>query len=900
VVDPSQPLACYCPATTSYNTPSATSCSPTVQLCSGSYICDPSCLTCSGPSNLQCFSCVNSSQVLFQSGSNAYGQCVAPCTSTQYRNSNGNCQNLDCSPFNYCNGNGACVENTTSQVSVCACLSPFTGSNCSIPLSCPTLNNCGGNGTCSFNTVTDSLYCQCHPGWIGNNCSTAVAYATSALVATEVGGTQITITSSANFTVWDNVACTLGGHSVTGFIVPPLAYCNLPPYFTYLVLAPFTVLVNGTTKITSRMDMLNSNLIPYSTAMMNSLMWTTGTARTISYKTTNVFSLGSSTVSVRLYQWIFDPYNINAPTPVLMDLGVIATGPNNGTISVTISEPFNWTTTLYVLSLQSGIYASNQYAALNSSTAAAQCTYFAENGINIENSGWPFAACPSPGYTSTVFDACAAVIMEPLMQSSQTCTADPDTDDICLYPSATPNTWEQLWEPYKPSNFQGTVVQYFASVTLPKLFCCEPTSTKNSNIPSTCQNNYIANRVLQTFSLTKRSSGGPTTPRYALGLAYGTTHFLTLDGSHFTFNALGEFVLLQNTTTNLSVQIRLVREGGANATYVSAAAIEYESSSLGVYLDQYGQFAITFSGEFRTTPLSVGDQILLPGESITLTMQSANTLKAYLFNGIIVTIQSDQVSSLTSLQFLVPYAFVGTPSSPSFSGLLGQFDGARSDDFLLQGGSLPLSSSSTTQQLQSFGDSWRVGENETLFLYPTGQDYTTMNDNTGFVPDYPETLAVNPQFTVTAQKLCQAAGSAQFQSDCVFDVVEAGSYKASAASISMGRLYSNSLLGSNQPPAISPNSASILQVHLNDNIAVSFGVSDVDGNEFGVFPTSSPSTGGILASPPNNSSNAYTFSFTVTGDLFLAPSIAPLVIIAVDTNGLASSATTNFQVVYST
>jgi len=116
----------------------------------------------------------------------------------------------------------------------------------------------------------------------------------------------------------------------------------------------------------------------------------------------------------------------------------------------------------------------------------------------------------------------------------------------------------------------------------------------------------------------------------------------------------------------------------------------------------------------------------------------------------------------------------------------------------------------------------------------------------------------------------------------------------------MGRLYSGYLIGNNQPPAISTTSASTVQVHLNGHIAVSFGVSDVDGNGFGVFATSTPSTGGTLASPPNNSSSTYTYSFTVTSDLFLAPSIAPLMILAVDTNGLASSATTNFQVVYST
>ena len=98
----------------------------------------------------------------------------------------------------------------------------------------------------------------------------------------------------------------------------------------------------------------------------------------------------------------------------------------------------------------------------------------------------------------------------------------------------------------------------------------------------------------------------------------------------------------------------------------------------------------------------------------------------------------------------------------------------------------------------------------------------------------------------------------------------------------MGRLYASYLIGYNRPPTISPTSPSTVQVHLNANIVVSFGVSDVDGNEFGVYAISTPTAGDLLTSPPNNSSSTYTYSFTVTSDLFLAPSIAPLMILAVD------------------
>jgi len=340
-----------------------------------------------------------------------------------------------------------------------------------VSLSCSAFNQCSWHGTCAYNSVTNAVYCECAVGWSGASCSIQV-YATSTLSATEIGGSLITITSIFNFTMWDNVTCIFGGASVTGFIVPPLAYCTVPPYYTYLVFQPFTLLVNGTSKITSRLLYSYSNMLPTSSTQLSSFLWTTGTARTINYNTTNVFSLGNSTVAVHLYQWNFDPFDINVPTPVLVDLGVITSGPNNDTISVTIPQPFAWTTALYVLSLQSGYYTYNQYVALNSSTAAAQCTDFGENVIDVRNSGGFAQSCPSDPNSPIEFAACSLVVSEPPIEKPQTCLADPDTEDICLYPSMTPNTWYQLWEPFKFSLSEGPVVQYFASTQLPKVFCC--------------------------------------------------------------------------------------------------------------------------------------------------------------------------------------------------------------------------------------------------------------------------------------------------------------------------------------------------------------------------------------------------------------------------------------------
>ena len=476
VVDPSQPLVCYCPATTSYSTPLATSCSPPVQLCSGSYLCDPSCLTCSGSSNTQCLSCSNAAQSLFQFGSNPYGQCVSPCLSTQFRGSSGTCQNLDCSSFNNCTENGVCYGNTTSQLSACSCFSSFTGSNCSIPLSCPTLSNCNGHGACSFNTVTESLFCQCNVVWTGPQCTTQVSYATSTLSGPEVGGSLITITSSASFTMWDNVTCAFGGTAVTGFIVSPVAYCIAPPHFSYSVNVPFVLLVNGTSKLssTSKFSYTYSNQLLTTYQPLSSFFWPNPTTG-ISYTHTSVYSSGSDNVQVHLYQWSFDPFDINVPNPVLVDLGVIASGPNIGTISVDLTQPsFLWTTVLYVLSLQSGLSVENQYLVLTPSDFGKECAYFGENVISVLNSGGFAQSCPSPGYTSYLFETCSSLVMEPVIEPfNAPCVADPDFQDICLYPYATPDTWYQLWEPFKFSLSEGPVVQYFSATQLPSSFAAK-------------------------------------------------------------------------------------------------------------------------------------------------------------------------------------------------------------------------------------------------------------------------------------------------------------------------------------------------------------------------------------------------------------------------------------------
>jgi hypothetical protein len=66
-------------------------------------------------------------------------------------------------------------------------------------------------------------------------------------------------------------------------------------------------------------------------------------------------------------------------------------------------------------------------------------------------------------------------------------------------------------------------------------------------------------------------------------------------------------------------------------------------------------------------------------------------------------------------------------------GLLGNFNGDASDDYVTRSGNR-LSINSTEEELfYNFGFTWRVTENETLFYYPNGTSLSNYC-NTSFVP----------------------------------------------------------------------------------------------------------------------------------------------------------------------
>ncbi|XP_026305648.1 mucin-4-like, partial [Piliocolobus tephrosceles] len=64
---------------------------------------------------------------------------------------------------------------------------------------------------------------------------------------------------------------------------------------------------------------------------------------------------------------------------------------------------------------------------------------------------------------------------------------------------------------------------------------------------------------------------------------FGDPHITTLDGVNYTFNGLGDFLLVgaQDRTSSFLLQGRTAQTGSAQATNFIAFAAQYRSSSLG-------------------------------------------------------------------------------------------------------------------------------------------------------------------------------------------------------------------------------------------------------------------------------------------------------------------------------
>ncbi|XP_019328413.1 PREDICTED: mucin-4 [Aptenodytes forsteri] len=240
--------------------------------------------------------------------------------------------------------------------------------------------------------------------------------------------------------------------------------------------------------------------------------------------------------------------------------------------------------------------------------------------------------------------------------------------------------------------------------------------------------------------------------------AFGDPHITTLDGLTYTFNGLGDFVLLlaSDAQTSFVLHGRTAQTGTAQATNFVAFAAQYISATTTTVqwtLGSQGDIKILLNNETIQFSFSqdMGAEVYYsPG----VLLVNASSVTAVFDGAIAVSISA--VSGILSVVCSLPDRYRN-----STKGLLGVWDHDPANDFqMLNGTSIPMNSSE--EEIYSYGMTWAVGEHS-LFAQPL--DSPVMN----FTPIFLSRLR---QENESQYQL--AASQCRGSKECIYDLLSTG------------------------------------------------------------------------------------------------------------------------------
>nr|XP_022333526.1 mucin-like protein [Crassostrea virginica] len=225
------------------------------------------------------------------------------------------------------------------------------------------------------------------------------------------------------------------------------------------------------------------------------------------------------------------------------------------------------------------------------------------------------------------------------------------------------------------------------------------------------------------------------------GSSFGDPHITTLDGLTYTFNGLGEYVMLTmieptSNTTLLDIQTRTAQAINANGTLINATVFQ----AFAVQEKNGGQAMVEINLA-KTGLLVYADKV-----DVTTQFYASDTYSYYVANSIFLkktkthAVQILFPSGITfdmALNFGMLELTTGIPETLSASttnlGLLGNINGDIKDDFYTPNGTL-LPFNATEKELYfNFGELWRIDCSKSLFVYQNDMSCSSYQQ-TGFTP----------------------------------------------------------------------------------------------------------------------------------------------------------------------
>ena len=281
---------------------------------------------------------------------------------------------------------------------------------------------------------------------------------------------------------------------------------------------------------------------------------------------------------------------------------------------------------------------------------------------------------------------------------------------------------------------------------------------------------------------------------------WGDPHVMTLDGKQYTFNGLGEYVLLQSAINNFALQgrtMKAIKTGNlsASATVFSAFAASEEGAvivqfTLNATLNGI-DILVNRTTTFSKHTLPVNDTKEYTNVDITRT--SNKSVTATFSSGI--SIEVTLLTQMLSIAFNGPEEIKG-----STTGLLGTWNDNINDDFKRPDGTYLPINSTESQIFYNFGQLWMVNTTSSLFTYPNGQ---TANDykDPNFVPVFSDNIPA--LFGNNTAFYDQAVAQCGNNNECLFDAALTLNLEAAISSKDVAQQYqevTNEL--ENYPPQI--------------------------------------------------------------------------------------------------
>lgn len=281
----------------------------------------------------------------------------------------------------------------------------------------------------------------------------------------------------------------------------------------------------------------------------------------------------------------------------------------------------------------------------------------------------------------------------------------------------------------------------------------------------------LTGQPLLSLNGSRRQRADCDAPPDDAAMTDGDPHLATFDKRWYDFQAVGEFVAARSTKDDLEIQTRqTAMPNDRTVSLNSAVALKVGADKVGFYLRD-GDIDVHVNAASATP--TRGDLKLSGGGTLKRRPSAVpNGTDGY-------TVRWPDGSAV----WLDPigrwgirlFAKLANDRKGQVSGLLGNFDGNADNDLVTKDGK-PIAAPPSFEQLyRTFGDSWRITQQESLFDYAAGESTEKFTDRA--FPERELTIRDIPEEQrKSAKAACELAGvtNPALLDACILDVVTIG------------------------------------------------------------------------------------------------------------------------------